>query len=98
MAAVCPWCHRRMAIPGSVRPARPARWSAEARDTRTVSSRVMPVDASNTGNRCSPLSITILTPSMVMDVSAIDVASTILRVPAAGGLIAASCSLWVRLP
>ncbi len=28
--------------PGSVRPARPRRWSAEARDTRTVSSRVSP--------------------------------------------------------
>jgi hypothetical protein len=87
-----------MAIPGSVRPARPARWSAEARDTRTVSSRVMPVDASNTGSRCRPLSITMRTPSMVIEVSAIDVASTILRVPDAAGLIAASCSLWLRLP
>jgi hypothetical protein len=62
-------------------PARPARWSAEARETRTVSSRVMPVEASNTGSRCRPLSMTIRTPSIVMEVSAIDVASTILRVP-----------------
>ena len=85
-------------MPGSVRPARPARWSAEARDTRTVSSRVMPVEASKAGSRCSPLSMTMRTPSMVIEVSAIEVARTILRVPGAGGRIAASCSFWSRLP
>ncbi len=85
-------------MPGSVRPARPARWSAEARETRTVSSRVIPVEASKTGSRCRPLSMTMRTPSMVIEVSAIEVASTILRVPAGAGRIAASCSFWVRLP
>ena len=67
-AAVCSARHRRIATPGPVRPARPARWSAEARDTRTVSSRVRPVDGSYFGSRASPLSITTRTPSMVMDV------------------------------
>ena len=45
-AAVCSARHRRIATPGSVLPARPARWSAEARLTRTVSSRVRPVAGS----------------------------------------------------
>ena len=85
-------------MPGSVRPARPARWSAEARDTRRVSSRVMPVAGSKTGNLCSPLSMTMRTPSMVIEVSAIEVASTILRLPSGAGLIAWSCSAGPRLP
>ena len=34
------------AMPGSVRPARPARWSTDARAARTVSSRVSPVAGS----------------------------------------------------
>ena len=79
--------------PGSVRPARPARWSAEAREARTVSSRVSPVAGSNFGTRARPQSMTMRTPSMVMEVSAMEVASTILRRPGAGGRIAASCAL-----
>ncbi|MNL72109.1 hypothetical protein D3C87_1973650 [compost metagenome] len=58
----------------------------------------MPVDASNTGSLCKPLSMTIRTPSMVIEVSAIEVASTILRVPFGAGRIAASCSFCVRFP
>ena len=79
-------------MPGAVRPARPARWSAEAFDTRTVSSRVRPEAGSNFGSRCNPLSTTIVTPSIVIDVSATDVASTTLRWPGRDGRMAASCS------
>ena len=97
-AAVCSARHKRMATPGWVRPARPARWSAEARETRTVSSRVSPVAGSYFGSRDRPLSTTTRTPSMVSEVSAMDVASTILRRPAGAGLIAASCVRASRLP
>ena len=89
-AAVCSARHRRRAMPGSVRPARPARWSTAARAARTVSSRVRPVDGSNFGSRARPLSMTTRTPSMVMDVSAMDVARTTLRLPCGAGRIAAS--------
>jgi hypothetical protein len=70
--------------------ARPRRWSAEARDTRTVSSLVSPTSGSYRGTRASPESITTRTPSMVSEVSAIEVASTTFRRPAGGGAIARS--------
>ena len=38
-AAVWPSFHRRMQTPGAVRPARPRRWSAPARETRRVCKR-----------------------------------------------------------
>ena len=97
-AFVCSARQRRIATPGSVRPARPARWSAEARETRKVSSRVRPVDGSNFGRRDQPLSMTMRTPSMVIEVSAIAVASTTLRRPAAAGRIASSCAPPSRPP
>ncbi len=40
-------------MPGAVRPARPRRWSADARDTRTVSSRVIPTSGSKRGTRAN---------------------------------------------
>ena len=76
----------------AIRPARPRRWSAEARLTRTVSSRVMPVPGSNRLVRRQPPSITTRTPSMVRLVSATAVASTTLRRPDGAGRIAASCA------
>ncbi|OWK19462.1 hypothetical protein AJ88_41895 [Mesorhizobium amorphae CCBAU 01583] len=45
-AAVCSARHSLTATPACVRPARPARWSAAARLTRTVSSRVRPLAGS----------------------------------------------------
>ncbi len=83
---------RRKQTPGAVRPARPARCSAEAREMRCTSRRFMPLDGSNKLRRSSPASTTMRTPSMVRLVSAMFVASTILRRPARAGRSAASCS------
>ena len=85
-------------MPGSRRPARPLRWSAEAWLTRTVSSRVMPERGENFGTRIWPLSITMRTPSMVRLVSAIEVASTTLRRPGGDGAMARSWSVDERSP
>ena len=89
---VCSSSHSRKQTPGSVRPARPRRWSAAARDTRTVSSRVTPASGSKRGTRARPLSMTARTPSMVIDVSAIEVARTTLRWPLDAGASARSCA------
>ncbi len=78
-----------------MRPARPRRWSAEARETRTVSSRVSPTAGSKRGTRASPESTTTRTPSMVSEVSAIEVASTTLRRP--GGARRDRAVLHVRV-
>ena len=84
--------HSRYAAPGSTRPARPARCSAESRLIDTVVRRVMPVPASKRGARASPLSTTTRTPSTVSDVSAMSVASTTRRRPGGDGASARSCS------
>jgi hypothetical protein len=63
-----------------------------------VSSRVMPPPGSNRDTRINPLSMTTRIPSMVKLVSAMDVASTILRKPGGVGPIAASCRSWGRSP
>ena len=81
-----------------MRPARPARCSADARLARTVSSRPMPVLGSKRGTRDSPASTTIRIPSMVRLLSAIEVASTTLRRPAGAGRSAASCCSSGRSP
>ena len=46
--------HSRQALPGAVRPARPARCAAEACEMRTVTSRSMPVPGSNSERRARP--------------------------------------------
>ena len=66
--------------------------AADARVTRTVPRRVIPVRGENRGMRIKPESITTRMPSIVNDVSAILVASTTLRPPAGAGAIAASCA------
>ena len=58
----------------------------------------MPVAGSYRGSRDRPQSMTTRTPSMVIEVSAIEVASTTLRRPAGAGRIAASCALPSSLP
>ena len=85
-------------MPGSNRPARPRRWSAEDWLTRTVSRRAMPEDSENFGTRIRPLSITMRTPSMVRLVSAIEVASTILRLSGRRGGDGAVLILGERSP
>ena len=98
MPCSCSLAHRRQQIPGSVRPARPALCAAPARETRSVTSRVRPLAGSKRASRARPLSTTSRTPSMVSEVSAMDVASTTLRCPAGAGAMAASCSLAERFP
>jgi hypothetical protein len=52
-----------------------------------VTNRVNPLRTSKRGTRCKPLSTTTRIPSMVKLVSAMDVASTILRLaPGAGSM------------
>ena len=63
-------------------PARPRRWSAEAREMRTSCSRSMPDAASKRGARAQPPSTTTRTPSIVRLDSAMGVDSTIRRTPA----------------
>ncbi|QJW93467.1 hypothetical protein FTUN_0973 [Frigoriglobus tundricola] len=70
---------RRTHTPGAVRPARPARWSAEAREIGTSRKRSMPTDGSNSICRARPQSTTAVTPSTVTDVSATFVARTTFR-------------------
>ncbi|CAM5487556.1 hypothetical protein RLIN73S_06717 [Rhodanobacter lindaniclasticus] len=76
----------------ATRPARPARWSAEACEIVTVSSRVKPEFGSKRGSRARPLSITARMPGKVMLDSATLVASTMRRVPRSAGASAACCS------
>ena len=98
MPCSCSLAHRRQQMPGSVRPARPALCAAPARETRSVTSRVRPLAGSKRASRARPQSTTSRTPSMVSEVSAMDVASTTLRCPAGAGAMAASCSRAERLP
>ena len=72
---------RRRQWPGAVRPARPARWSAEARLIFSTRSVLMPRYGSNRAMRACPESITRRTPSMVSEVSATLVLTTTLRWP-----------------
>ena len=58
----------------------------------------MPVRGEKRGTRLKPLSTTTPTPSTVILVSAIDVASTILRFPKGSGKIAASWAACERVP
>ncbi|CAB4818999.1 unannotated protein [freshwater metagenome] len=88
----------RYAAPGSTRPARPARWSAEARLMATVVSLVIPVRWSTLGTLACPLSTTTRTPSTVSDDSAMSVASTTRRRPAGDGASARSCSAGESAP
>lgn len=69
----------RAVAPACVLPARPRRCSAESSAIRCVTSRLMPVAESYRGARRRPLSTTAVTPSMVMELSAIGVASTTRR-------------------
>jgi hypothetical protein len=70
---------RRTQRPGAVRPARPARWSALAREIFSTSRVLMPRFGSNFACRANPASTTIVTPSMVSEVSATLVETMILR-------------------
>ncbi len=66
-------------VPGASRPARPARWWAAARDTRTVVSVPRPRAWSVRGSRARPQSTTTRTPGTVRLDSATEVASTTRR-------------------
>ena len=87
----CDCGHSRYAQPVATRPARPARWSAEACDTATTSSREKPLFGSKRGSRASPLSITTRTPGKVTLDSATLVASTTRRRPSAAGCSTRVC-------
>ena len=69
--------------PACTRPARPARWSAESCDTRSVSRLSMPRSASYRATLCRPVSTTHVTSGTVSVVSARLVART-MRVPPVG--------------
>ena len=96
----CASVQSRRQSPAQTRPARPRRCSARSRVRRSVSRRFMPELAENRLTRISPESITVVTPSMVSDVSAIEVASTTLRfpLPAGNGRSTASCSSFGNAP
>ncbi len=61
---------RRRAVPGPVRPARPARCAAESAEMRSVSRRSIPFSGSKRRTLCRPESTTSVTPSIVSEVSA----------------------------
>ena len=63
-----------------------------------VSSRVRPMSGSKRGTLAMPESTTMRTPSMVSEVSAIDVASTTLRRPLGAGAMARSCTAASSAP
>ncbi len=83
-------------MPGASRPARPARWLAMSSEMRVVWRWLSPVWGLKMGCRHSPESITVCMPSMVSDVSAMGVASTILRWPGRLGAMARCCSVCGR--
>ena len=72
--------HSRTHTPGAVRPARPARWSALATEIFSIISVLIPRCGSNRAMRANPQSITIVTPSIVSEVSATFVETMIFRV------------------
>ena len=76
--------HLPLLAPGPVRPARPDRCLAAGFDTGMMLSDSMPVSAEKTFCFTAPQSITNLIPGTVMDVSAMFVATTSLRVPVGG--------------
>ena len=90
--------HNRTHTPGAVRPARPARWSALARLMASVRSALRPRRGSMRKMRARPLSTTMRTPGMVIDVSATLVATITLRRPRAAGATAASWRSGGMLP
>ena len=94
----CASVQSRRQSPGAVRPARPRRWSARSRVRRSVSKRLMPELGENRLTRMSPESMTVVTPSIVSEVSAMDVASTTLRRPSASGSSTRSCSSFGIAP
>ena len=69
----------RWQVPAAVRPALPARWSAEARLISSINSVPKPRSASKRATRARPQSMTWRMPSMVIEVSATLVATTTLR-------------------
>jgi hypothetical protein len=79
-------------MPGEVRPARPARWVAEATEVGTVTKEARPVVGLNTRIFTKQLSTTNLMPSMVTLASAILVETMTLRMPGSAGSNTASCS------
>ena len=90
--------HNLYATPSRTRPARPLRWSADARDDVTVTNSVSPVRESSRGTRAIPASTPMWTPSTVRDVSAISVDNTTRRRPRPLAFNAASCSENGRAP
>ncbi len=85
-----------MTRPGAVRPARPARWLADALLTREMARRGSPDHGDWLATRARPLSITAVTPSMVTELSATLVDRITLRRSA--GCTARSCSAAGRSP
>mmetsp|Transcript_15724 Transcript_15724/g.42621 ORF Transcript_15724/g.42621 Transcript_15724/m.42621 type:complete len:349 (-) Transcript_15724:1743-2789(-) len=82
--------------PARTRPARPARWRASACETHTSTRRRICLRSSNIDCLARPESMTKTASSMVIDVSAMLVASTTLRTP--GGIVSktADCSVGER--
>ena len=72
--------HNLTQTPGAVRPARPARWSADATEILSMSNVLIPRCGSYRAMRASPPSTTAVTPSIVSDVSATLVETIIFRV------------------
>ena len=73
--AACSTCdHRRQATPGPSRPARPARWSADAFEAARSAAGSCRCGCRAAGSRARPASTTTWTPSTVSDVSAMSVA------------------------
>ena len=69
----------RMQTPGPTLPARPARWVADALEIFSNSNRSSPTSGANRKTLASPLSMTVWTPGIVSEVSAIFVATIIRR-------------------
>ena len=82
--------HRRTQSPGAVRPARPARWDADAALIFSMRRVLIPRFGSYRATRARPESITNVTPSIVSEVSATLVETIIFR--PCEGFTARSCS------
>jgi hypothetical protein len=93
--------YARTASPGPWRAARPARWSALAREALTVTRPVMSRARSRRTSRDSPVSITRRTPGTVRELSASAVETTTRAGPASASArprLARSCSRAGRRP
>ena len=88
----------RQHTPGRTRPARPLRCSARSCVRGRVSRRLIPLDGENLLTRIRPESTTTVTPGIVRDVSAIEVARMMRRLPGCGGETARSCSSFESAP